>query len=166
MVTDLHRRHALAVLGGLGACAIIPAPAALAQAGDRVHLAAAWERQGRFHIGLLSTQGGRGVLASGVPGTQPARVVVIGGGQVGASAGIRCSMRNEATVMSSGIPKVVKVERKRNSPCAELIRVSSSGGNSFATGAGLRPAGRVSSSLASSGLCSALPGHCANLFDT
>ena len=60
MVTDLHRRHALAVLGGLGACAIIPAPAAFAQAGDRVHLAAAWERQGRFHIGLLSTQGGAG----------------------------------------------------------------------------------------------------------
>ncbi|TXH31999.1 MAG: DUF1513 domain-containing protein [Burkholderiaceae bacterium] len=59
MVTDLHRRHALAVLGGLGACAIISAPA-FAQAGDRVHLAAAWERQGRFHIGLLSTQGGAG----------------------------------------------------------------------------------------------------------
>ena len=59
MVTDLHRRHALAVLGGLGACAIIPATA-FAQAGDRVHLAAAWERQGRFHIGLLSTQGGAG----------------------------------------------------------------------------------------------------------
>ncbi|MGP5496967.1 alanine dehydrogenase [Corynebacterium flavescens] len=40
--------------------------------------------EGAHH--LLSTEGGRGLLLSGVPGTQPARVVVVGGGQVGASA--------------------------------------------------------------------------------
>ena len=49
---------------------------------------------------LLSTQGGRGVLASGVPGTQPARVVVIGGGQVGASAvAMAHGLRAEVTVL-------------------------------------------------------------------
>ncbi|WP_436135649.1 DUF1513 domain-containing protein [Acidovorax sp. LjRoot129] len=59
-VTDLlHRRRALALLGGLGACVIAPS-AAFAKAGDRVQLAAAWERQGSFYIGLLSTREGAG----------------------------------------------------------------------------------------------------------
>ena len=54
--------------------------------------------EGTHH--LLSTQGGRGVLASGVPGTQPARVVVIGGGQVGASAvAMAHGLRAEVTVL-------------------------------------------------------------------
>ncbi|WP_459588544.1 alanine dehydrogenase [Corynebacterium camporealensis] len=49
---------------------------------------------------LLSTQGGRGLLVSGVPGTQPARVVVIGGGQVGASAvAMAHGLRAEVTVL-------------------------------------------------------------------
>lgn len=49
---------------------------------------------------LLSTQGGRGVLLSGVPGTQAARVVVIGGGQVGASAvAMARGLRAEVTVL-------------------------------------------------------------------
>ena len=47
------------MLAGLGACVIAPG-AAYAKAGDRVQLAAAWERQGSFHIGLLSTQEGAG----------------------------------------------------------------------------------------------------------
>jgi uncharacterized protein len=60
MVTDLlHRRSALALIGGLGACVIAPG-AAVAKLGDRVHLAAAWEHQGSFHIGVLSTQDGAG----------------------------------------------------------------------------------------------------------
>lgn len=54
--------------------------------------------EGAHH--LLSTQGGRGVLAPGVPGTQPARVVVIGGGQVGASAvAMAHGLRAEVTVL-------------------------------------------------------------------
>ena len=54
--------------------------------------------EGSHH--LLSTQGGRGVLPSGVPGTQPARVVVIGGGQVGASAvAMARGLRAEVTVL-------------------------------------------------------------------
>ncbi|WP_370540318.1 DUF1513 domain-containing protein [Acidovorax sp. ACV01] len=59
-MTDLlNRRHALAMLGGLGACVIAPGHA-FAKTGDRVHLAAAWEHQGSFHIGVLSTQDGAG----------------------------------------------------------------------------------------------------------
>lgn len=54
--------------------------------------------EGTYH--LLSTQGGRGLLVSGVPGTQPARVVVIGGGQVGASAvAMAHGLRAEVTVL-------------------------------------------------------------------
>lgn len=59
MATDLHRRHALAALAGLGACVIAPG-AAFASTGDRVHLVAAWEHQGGFHIGVLSTHEGAG----------------------------------------------------------------------------------------------------------
>ncbi|QPK78797.1 alanine dehydrogenase [Corynebacterium lizhenjunii] len=54
--------------------------------------------EGSHH--LLSRQGGRGVLLSGVPGTRPARVVVIGGGQVGASAvAMAHGLRAEVTVL-------------------------------------------------------------------
>lgn len=59
MATDPHRRHALAALAGLGAWALAP-HAAFAQANGSVHLAAAWEHQGRYHIGLLSTREGAG----------------------------------------------------------------------------------------------------------
>lgn len=41
-------------------------------------------QEGAHH--LMSQKGGRGVLLSGVPGISPAKVVVLGGGQVGASA--------------------------------------------------------------------------------
>ena len=54
--------------------------------------------EGAHH--LLATQSGRGVLLSGVPGTAPARVVVIGGGQVGASAvAMAKGLRAEVTVI-------------------------------------------------------------------
>ena len=59
MVTDLHRRHALAALAGLGACVIVPAPV-FALADHAVQLAAAWERQGHYYIGLLSAREGAG----------------------------------------------------------------------------------------------------------
>lgn len=62
--------------------------------------------EGTHH--LLSTQGGRGVLPSGVPGTQPARVVVIGGGQVGMSAvAMAHGLRAEVTLMDIN-PKVLQ----------------------------------------------------------
>lgn len=54
--------------------------------------------EGSHH--MLSTQGGCGVLPSGVPGTKPARVVVIGGGAVGASAvAMATGLRAEVTVL-------------------------------------------------------------------
>lgn len=54
--------------------------------------------EGAHH--LMSTQDGRGVLLPGVPGTKPARVVVIGGGQVGASAvAMATGLRAEVTVL-------------------------------------------------------------------
>src|SRR3990167_1248481 len=62
MVIDLHRRQTLAglaALAGLGAWAFAPA-SAFARNNGTMHLAAAWEREGSFHIGLLSTQPGAG----------------------------------------------------------------------------------------------------------
>lgn len=54
--------------------------------------------EGSHH--LLSHHGGRGVLPSGVPGTKAGRVVVIGGGQVGASAvAMAHGLRAETTVL-------------------------------------------------------------------
>jgi alanine dehydrogenase len=54
--------------------------------------------EGSYH--LKSTEGGRGVLLPGVPGTKPARVVVIGGGQVGASAvAMAAGLHAEVTVL-------------------------------------------------------------------
>ncbi len=62
MATDPHRRKTLAglaALAGLGAWSFAPTPA-FAKNNGAVQLAAAWERGGSFHIGLLSTQPGAG----------------------------------------------------------------------------------------------------------
>lgn len=62
--------------------------------------------EGAHH--LLSPMGGRGVLLPGVPGTQAGRVVVLGGGQVGASAvAMAVGLRAEVTVMDLN-PKVLE----------------------------------------------------------
>ena len=64
-VTDAHRRQTLAglaglaTLAGLGTWAFAPA-SAFARNNGTVHLAAAWERPGSFHIGLLSAHPGAG----------------------------------------------------------------------------------------------------------
>ncbi|WJY64061.1 Alanine dehydrogenase [Corynebacterium atrinae] len=55
-------------------------------------------QEGAHH--LMSPKGGRGVLLGGVPGTSPAKVVVLGGGQVGASAvAIAQGLRASVTVL-------------------------------------------------------------------
>lgn len=55
-------------------------------------------QEGAHH--LMSQKGGRGVLLSGVPGTAPAKVVVLGGGQVGASAvAMAQGLRADVTVL-------------------------------------------------------------------
>lgn len=62
--------------------------------------------EGAHH--LLSPMGGRGVLLSGVPGTQAGRVVVLGGGQVGASAvAMALGLRAEVTVLDLS-PRVLQ----------------------------------------------------------
>lgn len=62
--------------------------------------------EGAHH--LLSPMGGRGVLLSGVPGTQAGRVVVLGGGQVGASAvAMALGLRAEVTVLDLN-PRVLQ----------------------------------------------------------
>ncbi|HTH08612.1 MAG TPA: DUF1513 domain-containing protein [Acidovorax sp.] len=55
-----QRRRALLALAGWGAWALTPHPAWAHNRGSSVQLAAAWERQGSFHIGLLSTTAGAG----------------------------------------------------------------------------------------------------------
>ena len=55
-------------------------------------------QEGAHH--LMSSKGGRGVLLGGVPGTAPAKVVVLGGGQVGASSvAIAQGLRASVTVL-------------------------------------------------------------------
>lgn len=62
--------------------------------------------EGAHH--LLSPMGGRGVLLPGVPGTLAGKVVVLGGGQVGASAvAMALGLRAEVTVLDLN-PKVLQ----------------------------------------------------------
>lgn len=63
MATDpIHRRAALAAMAaGLGVWALAPRTGWSKAAGDGVvQLAAAWEQQGSFHIGMLTTREGAG----------------------------------------------------------------------------------------------------------
>ena len=61
---------------------------------------------GAYH--LMSHFGGRGILLPGVPGTRPARVTVIGAGQVGASAvAMAHGLRADVTVLDLN-PRALK----------------------------------------------------------
>jgi alanine dehydrogenase len=56
---------------------------------------------------LEAPQGGRGVLMGGVPGTQPAEVLVIGGGVVGtAAARVAAGMGAEVTIMDVNLDRL------------------------------------------------------------
>ena len=56
---------------------------------------------------LQKANGGRGVLMGGVPGTAPAKVVVIGGGVVGTHAGrIAAGMGADVTVLDTSLPRL------------------------------------------------------------
>ena len=64
---------------------------------------------GAYH--LMSSQGGRGVLAAGVPGVRPAKVAVIGAGVSGAGAlsqaiGMGC----DVTVLDTSIPRLRQLD--------------------------------------------------------
>lgn len=56
---------------------------------------------------LLASNGGLGLLMSGVPGTRPATVTVIGGGVAGANAAVIASgMGADVTVFDTNIPRL------------------------------------------------------------
>jgi alanine dehydrogenase len=62
---------------------------------------------------LQKTAGGRGVLLGGVPGTHPARVVVIGGGVAGTHATeIAVGMRAEVTVIDRSLPRLRELDAR------------------------------------------------------
>ncbi|NYF15973.1 alanine dehydrogenase [Microbacterium sp. AK009] len=56
---------------------------------------------------MLRSEGGRGLLMSGVPGTRPARVTVIGGGVAGANAAvIAAGLGSDVTVFDTNIQRL------------------------------------------------------------
>ncbi len=60
---------------------------------------------------LQKSNGGRGVLLGGVPGTAPGRVVVIGGGVVGTNAArIAAGMGAEVTVLDKSLPRLREID--------------------------------------------------------
>jgi len=64
---------------------------------------------GAYH--LMASQGGRGVLASGVPGVRPAKVAVIGAGVSGAGAIAQAvGMGCDVTVLDTSIPRLRQLD--------------------------------------------------------
>ncbi len=60
---------------------------------------------------LKRSAGGRGVLLGGVPGVQPARVVVLGGGVVGTQAArMAAGLGAEVTVIDRSIPRLRELD--------------------------------------------------------
>ena len=82
---------------------------------------------------LSGTQGGRGVLISGIPGVPPAKVVIIGGGTAGLSAAkMACGLRSEVVVfeidqarlryLEDVLPSNVKLRLSLEHDIAEELR--------------------------------------------
>lgn len=64
---------------------------------------------GAYH--LMRSQGGRGLLPGGVPGVEPASVVVIGGGVAGRhAADIAVGMRADVTVLDVSVPRLRELD--------------------------------------------------------
>ncbi|MFB6462870.1 alanine dehydrogenase [Bradyrhizobium tunisiense] len=60
---------------------------------------------------LRRSSGGRGLLIGGVPGVQPARIVVIGGGVVGAHAArMAAGLGAEVTILDRSIPRLRELD--------------------------------------------------------
>ena len=56
-------------------------------------------------------QGGRGMLLGGVPGTLPAKVVVLGGGSVGTNAArVALGMEADVTLLDISLPKLAELD--------------------------------------------------------
>ncbi len=66
-------------------------------------------QEGVYHI--KSSQGGRGVLIGGVPGVEPARVLVIGGGVVGVNAArIAVGMGAQVTIIDASLARLKEID--------------------------------------------------------
>ncbi|MDO2952009.1 alanine dehydrogenase [Aeromonas simiae] len=64
-------------------------------------------------LALEKSRGGRGVLLGGVPGVEPAKVVILGGGVVGANAArIAIGMRADVTVLDRSIEALRQLDRE------------------------------------------------------
>jgi alanine dehydrogenase len=60
---------------------------------------------------LEKIHGGRGVLLSGVPGVPPGKVVILGGGVVGANAGvIAIGMGADVTILDKSLPRLAALD--------------------------------------------------------
>src|SRR6202012_4803410 len=89
-VTDTH--------GGL------PLLAPMSEVAGRLSIEAAGTALKRFN-------GGRGVLIGGVPGVQPARIVVIGGGVVGTHAArMAVGLGAEVTILDRSLPRLRQLD--------------------------------------------------------
>lgn len=67
---------------------------------------------GAYHL-MRGEGGGRGVLLGGVPGTPPAKVVVLGGGVVGTHAAeIAVGMRADVTVLDLSVPRLRELDAR------------------------------------------------------
>ncbi|WP_136519814.1 alanine dehydrogenase [Cellulomonas telluris] len=67
---------------------------------------------GAYHL-MAGEGGGRGVLLGGVPGTAPAKVVVLGGGTVGTHATeIAVGMRADVTVLDLSVPRLRELDAR------------------------------------------------------
>lgn len=64
---------------------------------------------GAYH--LMKSQGGRGILPGGVPGVEPASVVVIGGGTAGRhAADIAVGLRADVTILDVSLPRLRELD--------------------------------------------------------
>ncbi|HQY34019.1 alanine dehydrogenase [Actinotalea sp.] len=64
---------------------------------------------GAYH--LLRSEGGRGLLLGGVPGVEPARVVILGGGVAGRHAAeIAVGMRADVTILDLSLPRLRELD--------------------------------------------------------
>ncbi len=71
---------------------------------------------------LEQSQGGRGVLLGGVPGVEPANVVVLGGGVSGTGAvKVALGMGAQVTVLDKSVPRLIALEAQFGSQLKTLF---------------------------------------------
>jgi alanine dehydrogenase len=118
LFTYLHLAADLAQTRGLmeSGCTAIAYETITDNAGGLPLLAPMSEVAGRLSViegaaNLKASAGGRGLLISGVPGTEPAHVVVIGGGVVGTNAArMAIGLGARVTILDRSIPRLRYLE--------------------------------------------------------